>query len=180
MDIVLLGLSQPRLQHLATALEQALKPFAPCATLYTPQSQTAWTPPSLSSRILLCTSAEDVQIAQAWRAILLAQGLPFQVIHGIGQELVTQCLLALLPPDCFTPSGFAMTSAMASTLPSDFAMTSAMASTLPPGFAMTSAMASTLEGLARKALPERWQGVCETCCDPDCEQRLFSGLLQGR
>ena len=152
MDIVLLGLSQPRLQHLATALEQALKPFAPCATLYTPQSQTAWTPPSLSSRILLCTSAEDVQIAQAWRAILLAQGLPFQVIHGIGQELVTQCLLALLPPDCFNPSGFAM----------------------------TSAMASDLEGLARKALPVRWQGLCETCSDPDCEQRLFFGLLQGR
>ena len=166
MDIVLLGLSQPRLQHLATALEQALKPFAPCATLYTPQSQTAWTPPSLSSRILLCASAEDVQIAQAWRAILLAQGLPFQVIHGIGQELVTQCLLALLPPDCFNPSGFAMTSAMASTLPS--------------GFAMTSAMASDLEGLARKALPVRWQGLCETCSDPDCEQRLFFGLLQGR
>ena len=152
MDIVLLGLSQPRLQHLATALEQALKPFAPCATLYTPQSQTAWTPPSLSSRILLCTSSEDVQIAQAWRAILLAQGLPFQVIHGIGQELVTQCLLALLPADCFNPSGFAM----------------------------TSAMASDLEGLARKALPVRWQGLCETCSDPDCEQRLFSGLLQSR
>ena len=152
MDIVLLGLSQPRLQHLATALEQALKPFAPCATLYTPQSQTAWTPTSLSSRILLCTSAEDVRIAQAWRAILLAQGLPFQVIHGIGQELVTQCLLALLPPDCFNPSGFAM----------------------------TSAMASDLEGLARKALPVRWQGLCETCSDPDCEQRLFFGLLQGR
>ena len=136
MDIVLLGLSQPRLQHLATALEQALKPFAPCATLYIPQSQTAWTPPSLSSRILLCTSAEDVQIAQAWRAILLAQGLPFQVIHGIGQELVTQCLLAILPP--------------------------------------------ALQGFARQELPVRWQGVCETCSDPDCEQRLFSGLLQGR
>ena len=152
MDIVLLGLTQPRLQHLATALEPALKAFAPRTTLYIPQSQTAWTPPSLSSRILLCTSAEDVQIAQAWRAILLAQGLPFQVIHGIGQELVTQCLLALLPPDCFNPSGFAM----------------------------TSAMASDLEGLARKAMPVRWQGVCETCSDPDCEQRLFSGLLQGR
>ena len=152
MDIVLLGLTQPRLQHLATALEPALKAFAPRTTLYIPQSQTAWTPPSLSSRILLCTSAEDVQIAQAWRAILLAQGLPFQVIHGIGQELVTQCLLALLPPDCFNPSGFAM----------------------------TSAMASDLEGLARKALPVRWQGLCETCSDPDCEQQLFSGLLQGR
>ena len=84
--------------------------------------------------------------------MLLAQGLPFKVIHGIGQELVTQCLLAILPPDGFSPSGFAM----------------------------TSAMASDLEGLARKAMPVRWQGVCETCSDPDCEQRLFSGLLQGR
>ena len=152
MDIVLLGLTQSRLQHLATALEPALKAFAPRTTLYTPQSQTAWTPPSLSSRILLCVNPEDAGNAQTWRAILLAQGLPFQVIHGIGQELVTQCLLALLPPDCFNPSGFAM----------------------------TSAMASDLEGLARKAMPVRWQGVCETCSDPDCEQRLFSGLLQGR
>ena len=152
MDIVLLGLSPPRLQHLATALEPALKAFAPRATLHIPQSQTAWTPPSLSSRILLCVNPEDAGNAQTWRAMLLAQGLPFQVIHGIGQELVTQCLLALLPPDCFNPSGFAM----------------------------TSAMASDLEGFARQALPVRWQGVCETCGDPDCEQRLFSGLLQGR
>ena len=152
MDIVLLGLTQSRLQHLATALEPALKAFAPRTTLYIPQSQTAWTPPSLSSRILLCVNPEDAGNAQTWRAMLLAQGLPFQVIHGIGQELVTQCLLALLPPDCFNPSGFAM----------------------------TSAMASDLEGLARKALPVRWQGLCETCSDPDCEQQLFSGLLQGR
>ena len=152
MDIVLLGLTQSRLQHLATALEPTLKAFAPRTTLYIPQSQTAWTPPSLSSRILLCVNPEDAGNAQTWRAILLAQGLPFQVIHGIGQELVTQCLLALLPPDCFNPSGFVM----------------------------TSAMASDLEGLARKAMPVRWQGVCETCSDPDCEQRLFSGLLQGR
>ena len=166
MDIVLLGLSQPRLQHLATALEPVLKAFAPSATLHIPLNHLDWTPPSLSSRILLCVNPEDAGNAQTWRAILLAQGLPFQVIHGIGQELVTQCLLALLPPDCFNPSGFAMTSAMASTLPS--------------GFAMTSAMVSTLEGLARKALPVRWQGLCETCSDPDCEQRLFSGLLQGR
>jgi hypothetical protein len=166
MDIVLLGLSQPRLQHLATALEPVLKAFAPSAALHIPLNHLDWTPPSLSSRILLCVNPEDAGNAQTWRAILLAQGLPFQVIHGIGQELVTQCLLALLPPDCFNPSGFAMTSAMASTLPS--------------GFAMTSAMASTLEGLARKAMPVRWQGVCETCSDPDCEQRLFSGLLQGR
>ena len=166
MDIVLLGLSQPRLQHLATALEPVLKAFAPSATLHIPLNHLDWTPPSLSSRILLCVNPEDAGNAQTWRAMLLAQGLPFQVIHGIGQELVTQCLLALLPPDCFNPSGFAMTSAMASTLPS--------------GFAMTSAMVSTLEGLARKALPVRWQGLCETCSDPDCEQRLFSGLLQGR
>jgi hypothetical protein len=149
MDIVLLGLSQPRLQHLATALEPALKAFAPRATLHIPLNHLDWTPPSLSLRILLCVNTEDAGNAQTWRAILLAQGLPFQVIHGIGQELVTQCLLALLTPDCFNPSGFAM----------------------------TSAMASTLEGLARKALPVRWQGVCETCSDPDCEKRLFSGLL---
>ena len=136
MDIVLLGLSPPRLQHLATALEPALKAFAPRTTLYIPQSQTAWTPPSLSSRILLCVNPEDAGNAQTWRAILLAQGLPFQVIHGIGQELVTQCLLAILPP--------------------------------------------ALQGFARQELPVRWQGVCETCSDPDCEQRLFSGLLQGR
>ena len=136
MDIVLLGLTKSRLQHLATALEPALKAFAPRATLHIPQSQTAWTPPSLSSRILLCVNPEDAGNAQTWRAILLAQGLPFQVIHGIGQELVTQCLLAILPP--------------------------------------------ALQGFARQELPVRWQGMCETCSDPDCEQRLFSGLLQGR
>ena len=136
MDIVLLGLTQSRLQHLATALEPALKAFAPRTTLYIPQSQTAWTPPSLSSRILLCVNPEDAGNAQTWRAMLLAQGLPFQVIHGIGQELVTQCLLAILPP--------------------------------------------ALQGFARQELPVRWQGVCETCSDTDCEQRLFSGLLQGR
>ena len=136
MDIVLLGLTQPRLQPLATDIEPALKAFAPRTTLYIPQSQTAWTPPSLSSRILLCVNPEDAGNAQTWRAMLLAQGLPFQVIHGIGQELVTQCLLAILPP--------------------------------------------ALQGFARQELPVRWQGVCETCSDPDCEQRLFSGLLQGR
>ena len=156
MDIVLLGPSPPGLQHLAAALGPALKQFAPHWTLHlpldTPNTHPAWTPPSSSSRILLCVSPEESANAQAWRAILLAQGLPFQVIHGSKQALVAQCLLALLPPDCFNPSGFAM----------------------------TSAMASTLEGLARKALPVRWQGVCETCSDPDCEQRLFSGLLQGR
>ena len=32
---------------------------------------------------------------------------------------------------------------------------------------------------ARQLPPVRWQGVCETCGDAACEQRLFSGLLQG-
>ena len=156
MDIVLLGLSPHRLQQLAAGLGPGLTQLAPNWTLHTPhltpQSQPAWTPPSLSSRILLCVNPEDAAKAQAWRTILLAQGLPFQVIHGIGQALVAQCLLAVLPPDGFSPSGFAM----------------------------TSQAASALQGLARQALPVRWQGVCETCSDPDCEQRLFSGLLQGR
>lgn len=152
MDIVLLGLSQPRLQHLASALRQTLKQFAPSLTIHSPQNPTDWTAPLLPSRILLCVNSDDAANAQAWRDILMEQGLSFQVIHGIGQELVTQCLLALLPPDCFNPSGFAM----------------------------TTSMASNFEGLARKAQPLRWQGVCETCSDPDCEQRLFSGLLQGR
>jgi hypothetical protein len=156
MDIVLLGLSTHRLRQLARALGPALKQFAPNWTLHTPnhprQSEPAWTPPSLSSRILLCVNPEDTTNAQTWRAMLLAQGLSFQVIHGIGEALVAQCLLAILPPDGFSPSGFAM----------------------------TTQTASALQGLARQALPVRWQGVCETCSDPDCEQRLFSGLLQGR
>ena len=156
MDIVLLGLSPPRLQHLAAAIGPALTDFAPNWTLHTPLdaplSQPAWTPPSLSSRILLCANPEDTLNAQAWRAILLAQGLPFQVIHGISEALVAQCLMAILPPDGVSPSGFAM----------------------------TTQAAPALQGLARQALPVRWQGVCETCSDPDCEQRLFSGLLQGR
>ena len=143
MDIVLLGLSPHRLQQLAAALGPAVTQFAPNWTLHTPhhspQSDSAWTPPSLSSRILLCVNPEDAANAQAWRAILLAQGLPFQVIHGVGEALVAQCLLAVLPPDV-----------------------------------------SSTAGLARQALLVRWQGLCETCSDPDCEQRLFSGLLQGR
>jgi len=156
MDIVLLGLSPHRLQQLAAALGPALTQLAPSWTLHTPhhspQSDSAWTPPSLSSRILLCVNPEDAAIAQAWRATLLAQGLPFQVIHGISEALVAQCLMAILPPDGVSPSGFAM----------------------------TTQASPALQGLARQALPVRWQGVCETCSDPDCEQRLFSGLLQGR
>ena len=38
----------------------------------------------------------------------------------------------------------------------------------------------SVNGLSRQATPLRWQGVCDTCSDPDCELRLFSGLLQGR
>ncbi|NBY33412.1 MAG: hypothetical protein EBQ68_05105 [Betaproteobacteria bacterium] len=106
----------------------------------------------MSSRILLCVNPEDTTNAQAWRAMLLAQGLSFQVIHGNGEALVSQCLLAIMPPDGSSPSGFAM----------------------------TTQAASAPQGLGRQALPVRWQGVCETCSDPDCEQRLFSGLLQGR
>ncbi|MDP5115925.1 MAG: hypothetical protein NWQ05_01030 [Burkholderiaceae bacterium] len=156
MDIVLLGLSPHCLQQLAAGLGPALKQLAPNWTLHTPhhppQSDSAWTPPSLSSRIFLCVNPEDAAKAQAWRAILLAQGLPFQVIHGTAEALVAQCLLAILPPDGVSSSGLAM----------------------------TTQAASALQGFARQALPVRWQGVCETCSDPDCEQRLFSGLLQGR
>ena len=33
-------------------------------------------------------------------------------------------------------------------------------------------------GLARPPMDSRWQGVCECCADPECEQRLFGRLLQ--
>jgi hypothetical protein len=32
---------------------------------------------------------------------------------------------------------------------------------------------------ARQSVLPRWTGACETCGDADCEQRLFSRLLQG-
>lgn len=38
----------------------------------------------------------------------------------------------------------------------------------------------SVTGLSRQSMPVRWQGVCETCSDPACELRLFSGLLQSR
>ena len=38
----------------------------------------------------------------------------------------------------------------------------------------------SVTGLSRQSVPIRWQGVCETCSDPACELRLFSGLLQSR
>ena len=34
------------------------------------------------------------------------------------------------------------------------------------------------QGWARQPAPVRWSGVCEACGDADCEQRLFSRLLQ--
>jgi hypothetical protein len=38
----------------------------------------------------------------------------------------------------------------------------------------------SFEGMGCQDVAERWQGTCESCSDPDCERRLFSGLLQGR
>jgi hypothetical protein len=32
----------------------------------------------------------------------------------------------------------------------------------------------------REEIAPRWQGVCETCSDPECEHRLFQRLLQAR
>ena len=33
------------------------------------------------------------------------------------------------------------------------------------------------QALMREEMPPRWQGVCESCSDPDCEHRLFRRLL---
>jgi hypothetical protein len=38
----------------------------------------------------------------------------------------------------------------------------------------------SVEGMGCQDEATRWQGTCESCSDPDCERRLFSGLLQGR
>jgi hypothetical protein len=32
----------------------------------------------------------------------------------------------------------------------------------------------------RSEIPARWQGVCETCSDPECEHRLFRRLVNTR
>jgi hypothetical protein len=41
------------------------------------------------------------------------------------------------------------------------------------------ALAPGLQGAsARPEILGRWQGVCECCADPACEQRLFARLLQ--
>ncbi len=137
MDIVLLGLSLPRLQHLASALTQALGSVDQPAQIHIPKGTQGFAVPPAHARILLCASPLPDDIHSSWRQLLMSKGLPFQVIHGSSEELLRQCLHALLP-------------------------------------------AETASGLSRQALPVRWQGVCETCSDPDCELRLFSGLLQSR
>lgn len=42
-------------------------------------------------------------------------------------------------------------------------------------FALTNGQHSAL---SRPPIESRWQGVCECCADPACEQRLFGRLLQ--
>ena len=43
-------------------------------------------------------------------------------------------------------------------------------------FALTQGLPSAS---AREEIQGRWQGVCECCADPACEQKLFGRLLQG-
>lgn len=137
MDIVLLGLSKPRLQHLGSALRQMLASLHQPVHLHIPDDAQTFEVPPPQTRVLLCVSPLPDDNSAAWRQHLLSIGLPFQVIHSSDQDLLAPCLLALLP-------------------------------------------AETAQGLSRQPLPVRWQGVCETCSDPDCELRLFSGLLQSR
>jgi hypothetical protein len=137
MQIVLLGLSQPRMQHLAMVLEKALAPVLPGFSLLTPNSPQGWKPPPLPYRILLFASDPSEHGTTLWRHTLIMQGLPFQVIQANGEAWVKQCLQTLLPLE-------------------------------------------SVEGMGCQDVAERWQGTCESCSDPDCERRLFSGLLQGR
>lgn len=136
MQIVLLGLSQPRMQELQTVLAQALAPALPGFSLHTPDSPEQWTPPPWPYRIMLFASNPAHERTGLWRHMLILQGLPFQVIQLSDKAWVKQCLQALLPPEPF-------------------------------------------KGMESQDVLTRWQGVCETCSDPDCERRLFSGLLQG-
>lgn len=135
MQLVLLGLSQPRMRHLGIVLEQALAPALKIFSILTPTQPEGWTPPCLPFRILLFVTQSVDNRAALWRDSLLLRGLPFQVIQASDEAWVEQCIQALLP----TP---------------------------------------TVEGPRGQVVPTRWQGVCETCSDPDCERRLFSGLLQ--
>jgi hypothetical protein len=135
MHIVLLGLSQPRMQELTTVLAQAIAPVLPDFSLLTPDNPEGWKPPPLPYRIVLFASKPTHVSTGLWRHMLILQGLAFQVIQISDAAWVKQCLQALLPPQSVTDTGL-------------------------------------------QDLPARWQGVCETCSDPDCERRLFSGLLQ--
>jgi len=136
MQIVLLGLSQPRMKHLAMVLEKALAPVLSGFSLLTPNSPQGWKPPPLPYRILLFASDPSEHGTTLWRHTLIMQGLPFQVIQANGEAWVKQCLQTLLPLE-------------------------------------------SVEGMGCQDEATRWQGTCESCSDPDCERRLFSGLLQG-
>lgn len=136
MQIVLLGLSQPRMQHLATVLENTLAPVLPSFSLCMPASPQELTLATSPFRILLFASDPAEHGTTLWRHTLMMRGLPFQVIQASGEDWVKQCLQALLPP-------------------------------------------KTSKDLGTQDEATRWQGVCESCSDPDCERRLFSGLLQG-
>jgi len=136
MHIVLLGLSQPRMQELTTVLAQALTPALPDFSLFTPDKPHEWTPPPLPYRIVLFSSTPLENCTALWRDTLILQGLAFQVIQISDAAWVEQFLQAVLPHQSVTNKGL-------------------------------------------QDVPARWQGVCETCSDPDCERRLFSGLLQG-
>jgi len=136
MQIVLLGLLQPRMQELTTVLAQALAPVLTGFSVLTPDKPEEWTPPPLPYRIVLFSSKPHENCTAVWRHILISQGLPFQVIQISDAAWVAQCLQVLLPPE-------------------------------------------SVKGIGCQEVPARWQGVCETCSDPDCERRLFSGLLQG-
>jgi len=136
MHIVLLGLSPPRMHHLAMVLEKALAPVLPSFDLLTPDKPEELTLDSSAYRILLLASAPAERGTTVWRHTLITRGLPFQVIQTSGEDWVKQCLQALLPTK-----------------------------------------KSKYSGTQDEAT--RWQGVCESCSDPDCERRLFLGLLQG-
>jgi hypothetical protein len=136
MQIVLLGLSQPRMQDLTTVLAHALAPVLPSFSLLTPDKPEEWRPPPLPYRIVLFSSKPLENCTALWRHTLILQGLAFQVIQISDAAWVKQCVQALLPLE-------------------------------------------SVKGMGCQEVPTRWQGVCETCSDPDCERRLFSGLLQG-
>lgn len=137
MHLILLGLSQPRMQHLAMVLEQALTPVLPSFYLLTPDKPEELMLSTSPFRILLFASDPVEYGTTLWRHTLIMRGLPFQVIQAKEAGWVNQCLQALLGPE-----------------------------------------ASKARAPEAQEEATRWQGVCESCSDPDCERRLFSGLLQ--